>query len=154
VPNEQPAGTEHAREFPDYSGVIRRVGKEAEGSKEIQNRVEPIAPPVRKLAHVGPRVAQVPASATLPGGRQQLPRIVHAVDIVARFSEQVRVSTLAAWDIENAGTDGQGEKIDQASYLASVTFRSKERFVLEQVVGVERCFPPLRALSQKNTGSR
>ena len=81
-------------------------------------------------------------------------RVVNAIDIVACFSQQMRVPTLAARNVEDARPNGQSQDVDKARYLAPVAFRSKKRLVLEEIVGVKRGFPPLAAFLQKNTGSR
>lgn len=48
------------------------------------------------------------------------------------------MTALAARHIENARANGQREEVEQTRCFAPVTFRSKERFVLEEIVGVER----------------
>jgi hypothetical protein len=77
--------------------------KKAKGCKEIHHRIEPCRPACRHLSHVTARVAKVRANATLSGNRQQFGGVVEAVDIVSRFGEQVRVPSLSARNIENAG---------------------------------------------------
>ncbi|HET9637187.1 MAG TPA: hypothetical protein VFP26_14755 [Gemmatimonadaceae bacterium] len=83
-----------------------------------------------------------------------MPRIVESVDIVSGFREQMRVTPLPAWNIEDARANREREHVQQSGYFAPVTFGSKERLVLEEIVGVEGGFPPLVMLRQKNTGSR
>ena len=65
-------------------------------------------------------------------------RIVESVDIVTSFREQMRVTPLPTWNVEDAGDDGQRENFQQPRYFAPITFGSKERLVLEEIVGVER----------------
>lgn len=48
------------------------------------------------------------------------------------------VTTLAAWHIENSRADWKRQQIQQSRYFASITFGSKKRLVLEEIVGVER----------------
>lgn len=50
----------------------------------------------------------------------------------------MRVSTLSGWHIQNACPDRQRENFLQSRYFASIAFGSKERLVLEEIVGVER----------------
>ena len=66
----------------------------------------------------------------------------------------MRVAALTARDIQNSRTDRELEHLEQSRYFAPITFGSKKRLVLEEIVGVERGFPPLAPFSQKNTGSR
>ena len=81
-------------------------------------------------------------------------RVVEPVDVVACFREHVRVATLPARNIEDSRSHRQTEYFQQPRYIAPITFGSKERLVLEEIVGVEGRFPPLGMFRQKNTGSR
>jgi hypothetical protein len=64
------------------------------------------------------------------------------------------VTPLPTRHVQNSRTHRQGKQIEEASYLTPIPFGSEKRFVLEEIVGVKSGFPPLAALSQKNTGSR
>jgi hypothetical protein len=66
----------------------------------------------------------------------------------------MRVSPLAAGDIEQLRSDRKAEQLDQARCLAPIRFGRKEWAVLEEIVVVERRLPPLAFLFQKKTGSR
>jgi hypothetical protein len=69
----------------------------------------------------------------------------------------VGVASLAARHVEQARTGGQREDLDQPRDLATVAREVEDRFVLEEVMGVEVRLPPFARLSrraQKKTGSR
>ena len=66
----------------------------------------------------------------------------------------MRVSSLSARDIKNAGADRQPQQLDEPRNLGACSLGGKQRAVLEQVVGVKGGLPPLGAFLQKNTGSR
>jgi hypothetical protein len=50
----------------------------------------------------------------------------------------MRMATLAARYIKYSRTYWQRQNIEQSRYFASITFGSKKRLVLEEIVGVER----------------
>ena len=50
----------------------------------------------------------------------------------------MRMTALTARHIEYSRTDGKRQNIEQPRYFAPVTFGSKKRLVLEEIVGVER----------------
>ena len=154
VPYQDSTRFEHARELFDDPRVIRRMAEESKRGEQVQNSVEAFAPFARQFPHVAARVAKIGAGSPLTGYRKQLGRVVESIDIVASLRQQMRVATLPTGDVENARRDRQLEQVEQARDLAPVTFGSEERLVLEEIVGVERGFPPLAALFQKNTGSR
>ena len=66
----------------------------------------------------------------------------------------MRVATLPARNVENPRAYRQRQHVEQSRYLAPVALGRKKRFVLQEVAGIERGFPPLAPFSQKNTGSR
>ncbi len=64
------------------------------------------------------------------------------------------VPALPAWDVENSGSDGKSEHVQQPSDFTSVALGRKNRLVFQQIVGVEICLPPFSPSDQKKTGSR
>jgi hypothetical protein len=69
----------------------------------------------------------------------------------------MRMSSLAAWNVEDARARRKAEDVDQARDLAAIALDGEERLVLEQILIVEVRLPPLGALflgAQKKTGSR
>jgi hypothetical protein len=69
----------------------------------------------------------------------------------------MRVSSLAARNVEDARAGRKAEDVDQARNLAAIALEREQRLVLEQILIVEVRLPPLGALflgAQKKTGSR
>jgi hypothetical protein len=69
----------------------------------------------------------------------------------------MRMSSLAAWNDEDARARRKAEDVDQARDLAAIALEREQRLVLEQILIVEVRLPPLGALflgAQKKTGSR
>jgi hypothetical protein len=69
----------------------------------------------------------------------------------------MRMSSLAAWNVEDARARRKAEDVDQARDLAAIALEREQRLVLEQILIVEVRLPPLGALllgAQKKTGSR
>jgi hypothetical protein len=65
------------------------------------------------------------------------------------------MATLPTGHVEDARAGGQLQYLEQARDLSSVTLEREERFVLEQVLGVEVRRPPVGLRGgQKKTGSR
>jgi hypothetical protein len=87
VPEEYPARLEYTRELANDAHVLGRVREEAERSKEIEHCIESSAPARRHLPHVATRVSQSRASATLPGDREQIARVVETIHIVSSFGK-------------------------------------------------------------------
>jgi hypothetical protein len=154
VPNQDSALFQYACQLPHHLDIVRRMGKKTERSEQVEDGIEPIGPLARQLAHVTLCVTEILTRSASARDGKQLPRIVQTVDVIACLGEQVGVAALPARHIQNACANGQCENVYQPRYLAPVTFRSEEGLVLEEIVGVERGFPPLATLSQKNTGSR
>jgi len=99
-------------------------------------------------------VAEIRARPALPRDLEQVVGVVESIDVVARFSEQVRVPSLAARDVQHARADGKSKQLDEPRDFRASSFGCEQRAVLEKIVRVERRLPPLAALLQKNTGSR
>lgn len=154
MPDEKPARFQYARELSHDPRIVGRVREEAKGREQVEHRVEPRLPAQRQSAHVSSSVAEIPTGTALSRHSQQIARVVQTVNVVPGFGEQVGMAALTARNVENAGADRQRQHVHQSRYFVSVAFGSKERFVLEEVVRVERPLPPLLALFQKNTGSR
>jgi hypothetical protein len=55
----------------------------------------------------------------------------------------MRVTALAARNIEDAGTGGQAEQLHESGRFLTIALGGKERPILEEIVGVERNLPPL-----------
>jgi hypothetical protein len=69
----------------------------------------------------------------------------------------MRVSSLAARNVEDARAGRKAEDVDQARNLAAIALEREQRLVLEEILIVEVRLPPLGALflgAQKKTGSR
>ena len=154
MPDKDPARLEHTRELADHAHIVCRMSEEAKRREQVQYCVKALAPLARQLPHISPGVAKIGARPSSPSDGEQLRRIVEAIDVVAALCEQVCVTALTTWNVEDARADGQSQNVEQSRYLAPIAFRSKKRLVLEEIVGVKRGFPPLTAFLQKNTGSR
>ena len=128
--------------------------EEAKGCKEIQHCIEPAMPAGWHPSHVAARVAEVGASAALPGNREQFSGVVETVNIVSGFGQQVRVPSLPARNVENAGTDGESEQVNETRRFLAIPLGREEQAVLQEIVGVESRLPPLARFTQKKTGSR
>lgn len=63
--------------------------------------------------------------------REQISRIIEAVDVESRFGEQVRVSTLPARHVENAGAGRQSEDVNESGCFFPIALEREERLVLE-----------------------
>jgi hypothetical protein len=81
-------------------------------------------------------------------------RIIEAIDVETSLSEQMRVTPLTAWHIENSSARGKAEQVEEAGRFAPVALESEKWAVLQEIVGVERGLPPFFCLLQKKTGSR
>lgn len=155
VPHQYSAGLQHARKFPDDARVVRRVVEEAERREEIEHAVEAPAPSRRELPHVAAHVAEPRARAPRPGDLQQVRREVESIDVEARFRQQVRVSALTTRNVEDARRSGQLQDVQQTRDFPPVAPEGEERFVFEQILGIEvRCPPVGLRGGQKKTGSR
>ena len=154
MPDQYSTLLQHPCKFTNDTNIVTRMGKEAERSEEIDDRVEATRPPRRHFSHVTPSVAERAAFAAAPSNRQQISRVVEAVHIVARFGEQMRMATLPARHVENPPTHRQPQQIKEPRRFVAIALGRKERAVLQEIVGVEGGLPPLAFLSQKNTGSR
>ena len=113
------------------------------------------------LTDIGARDSRFVAALIEEG--EEVGGVVESVHVEPGLSQQVRVPALAAWDVEDAGTGGEPEDLDETGDLAAVPLECEDRFVLEQVVRVEVRRPPFgraaapagaRTRGQKNTGSR
>jgi hypothetical protein len=58
----------------------------------------------------------------------------------------MRMPPLAAGNIEDARAGRRAEDVDQAGDLVAVALEREQRLVLEQVLGVEVCRPPVGRL--------
>src|SRR5690349_10786533 len=154
VPHQNRPRLQDPREFPDHANIIRGMRKKSERCEQVEHGVEAPGPLTGKFAHVATGVAQVGARSASARDREHLPRIVEAIDIIASLGKQMRVTALPARYVEDSGSNRQPKDLDETGHFAPVALGSEERFVLEEIVGVKRGFPPLAALSQKNTGSR
>lgn len=138
MPYERPARPQHARELPHYPRIFSRVRKEAERREEVEHGIEPPRPPRRQPAHVALSVTEIGPGSPLSRNAQQIPREIEAIHVAAGFCQQMCVTTLATRHIENSRADWKRQQIQQSRYFASITFGSKKRLVLEEIVGVER----------------
>lgn len=155
VPDEKAARLENARKFLDHARIVRRLVEEAERREEIEHAVEATGPSRWQLSHVTARIPQSRPRAARPGEFQQVARVVQSIDVESRFGEEVRVATLPARHVEDARAGGQLQDLEQTRDLSSVTLEREERFVLQQVLGVEVRRPPVGLRGgQKKTGSR
>jgi len=154
VPDEPAARCEDPREFSNDSRVIRGVSEKPERCKKIENDFESVLPSGRQPPHVPMGVAEIGTGSTIARDLQELPGVVHRIDVVASFGEQVGVSALATRNVENARPHRQSQQLYESSDFRARPFGCEKRAVLQQVVGVEGRFPPLEPLLQKNTGSR
>ena len=154
MPDQHSARLEHAREFPDYPDIVRRVREESERREKVEHRVEPARPFGRHAPHVPAQVAKTVACPTLASDVEKLLRVVETIDVVTEFSEQMRVPTLPAWHVEYARADRKAKDVDQSSYFLAIALEGEERTVLQEIVGVECGLPPLARFRQKKTGSR
>jgi hypothetical protein len=78
-----------------------------------------------------------------PSPSEQVAREIQTVDAKTSFREEMRVPTLAARHIEDAGFRWKAEHLDEACYLTTVAFGCEERLVFVQVLGVEVARPPI-----------
>ena len=154
MPDEHSVRLEDTNELSYDSRILRGMREEAKGRKEIQYCIKPSGPAGGHLSHVTACVSESRASAALAGHRQQFTGVIETVHIVSRLGQQVRVSPLAARDVEYARSYGQTEEINETRRFLTIALRGKERAVLQEVVGVEGRLPPLARLRQKKTGSR
>src|SRR5512138_2345634 len=72
VPDENTAGSQHARKLREHEAIVGRVREEAKGREQIEHRVEPSAPGGWKAAHVALMVAQRGARPSLARTRKEL----------------------------------------------------------------------------------
>ena len=128
--------------------------EESERSEEVEHRIEPARPFGRHAPHVPAYVAKTVARPTLASDVEKLFRVVETIDVVTEFSEQVRVPTLPAWNVEYTRPDRKPKDVDQPSYFLAIALEREERTVLQEIVGVECGLPPLARFGQKKTGSR
>ena len=136
------ARLEHARELGEHAAIVGRLGEEAERREQIEHGVE-AAGPRAGSARMSPRVyrRRVPVPA-LSRAREQVARVVEAIDVEAGFGEQMRVASLAARHVEHARAGRKAEHVDEARDLATIALERKERLVLEQILRVEVALPP------------
>jgi hypothetical protein len=154
VPSEDGTWLQHSRELGHDASVVGGIEKESKGCEEIDHRIKAVRPPLGKPPHVAARVAKgVPFTAS-PSAVEQRCRIVEAVDVEPRLGEEVRVASLAARNIQNPCPDRKLEDLDETPDFTSIALGREERFVFEEVVGVEVRRPPVVRCGQKNTGSR
>jgi hypothetical protein len=66
----------------------------------------------------------------------------------------MRVSSLAARNIQYSRADGQAEEIYEARRFLAIALGGEEETVFQEIVGVEGRLPPLARFLQKKTGSR
>jgi len=102
MPEQNTARFQHPRKFANHPRIIRRIDKESKGCEEIHDSIESPAPFRRKLPHVTASISKSWPSASFLRDADQLLGIVEPVDIVTCFGEEMRMPTLAAWDVENA----------------------------------------------------
>src|SRR4051794_21278593 len=119
------------------------MGKEPERSEQVEHCIEATRPPRGQRTHVATRIAKLGTGAASPRYSQKLLRIVQAIYVKSRFSEEVSVTTLPAWNVEDAGTCRQAEEIDDARNFSAIPFGREKRSVLEEIVSVECRLPPL-----------
>jgi hypothetical protein len=154
MPDKYSARLQNAGEFPDYAGIVRRVGKESERGEEVEHSIETARPAGRHAPHVPARVAQSVPCPALASDVEKLLRVVEPVDIVAELSQQVRMPTLTARYIQKTRAIWQCKQIDEPGYLLPIAREREKQAVLPEIVGVECRLPPLARLLQKKTGSR
>jgi hypothetical protein len=152
VPDKDRARLQNPRKLPDHLLIVLRLGEEAKRREEVDHRVETAGPSLGKRAHVRARVPQLLALAAASGAGQQLTRIVHAIDVVAGFREQVRVSPLAARAIENARADGKFQDLDQAADVTPIALEIEEGLVFDQIPVIEVRGPPIRERREERGG--
>jgi len=63
--------------------------------------------------------------------------VIETFDAVSGLSQQVSVATLSAWHIEDARPVRQAENPDYTRCLVAITLGREDRFVLEEVLGIE-----------------
>jgi cell division septation protein DedD len=102
VPHEHSPRREHARELGDHSRVVARLGEETERRKKIEHGIETTGPTRRQLSHVAARVAKPCPSTATSCASEEVGGVVQTIHIESRFGEQVRMSSLSAWNVEHA----------------------------------------------------
>ena len=102
VPDQQPAGCEHARELANDPPVVSRVEKEAERREQVEHGIESPRPLRGKVSHVALGVAKPLSLTARPRALEQRLGVIESIDVEAGFREQVRVAALAARNVENA----------------------------------------------------
>ena len=68
------------------------------------------------------RVAQVWSGAPLAGDLEELPRIIHRIDVVPGLGEQVGMPPLAARHVKNACADWQSKQFHQPRDFGARSF--------------------------------
>ena len=114
------------------------MSEEPEGGEKIEHCIEPSSPAHRHFSHVAASVAKTRTSAPLPCNCEELGGVIETIDVESRFSKQMRVPPLTARYVEDARTSRQSEQLDQARCLVTIPLGSKEKPVLQEIVGVER----------------
>ena len=166
VPDENAAGSQHARELVDRPLIVGGIIKESERREQVHDGVEPSPPARGQLLHVRDLVAERLAGAALLRSRDQIAAEVDAGDIESGFGEQMRMSPLPARNVEDPRSARKLEQLDEPADFTAVPLQIEERRILAQIPGVERARPPLlrarrlpaagarRTPAQKKTGSR
>src|SRR5687768_1014591 len=106
MPDEAPAGLEHACPFRDDACVIRGLEKEPERREEIHDGGEPPGPPCGEPAHVAASVPKGAARPTFARPLQQVARQIQTVDVEPGLREEVGMPSLPARDIEHTRPGG------------------------------------------------
>ena len=91
-------------------------------------------------------IAQSRAGAARASPVQQFARQIQAIDIKARFGEEVRVSSLPARNVEDARARWQSEEIDEPCNFPAVALEREHGLVLAKILLVEITSPPGRCV--------
>ena len=157
MPEQSSAGLQHPCKLFDHTNVVVRILEEAERCKKIHDCVESAFPSCWKLTHVTADVAKSCACSPLSRDLQQMLRVIEAIHIISSFRKKMRVSALAAWNVEDTRSNGQPKDFDDPSCFLPVALERKNRLVFEKILRVEVRLPPLRRFAprrtQKKTGS-
>jgi hypothetical protein len=63
--------------------------------------------------------------------------VIESIHVVPCLSQQMCMTPLSAWDIENLRPDREAKHIHHAGNFVAIALESKNGFVLEQILGIE-----------------
>ena len=153
VPDERATWLEHARPFSHDALVITWEQKESERREQVDYGVETRAPTRRERSHVAARVAKRWPRSPLACAIQQLSRKVEPIDVESSFRQQMRVTSLPAWDVEHARSGGKPQQVEEPRNFMAIAREIEDGLVLEQVMRVELVSPPVGS-RESRIGSR